>query len=145
MSIVNKVDVINPPITTVARGLCTSAPVSVAIAIGINPRDATSAVIKTGRNRVRAPSLMAISKECIFNCSLMVVTITKPLRTAIPESAIKPTAADIENGISRIQRLKIPPVNANGTAVKINKAPCTELIAAKRRTKIIKKQPGTTQ
>ena len=41
--------------TTVASGFCTSAPVPVAIAIGTNPSDATSAVITTGRNRVSAP------------------------------------------------------------------------------------------
>ncbi len=33
-----------PPITTVARGRCTSAPGPVASAIGTKPKDATSAV-----------------------------------------------------------------------------------------------------
>ena len=41
-----------PPITTVAKGRWTSAPVPVAKAIGIKPREATNAVIKTGRNRM---------------------------------------------------------------------------------------------
>ena len=44
-----------PPITTVANGFCTSAPVPVARAMGMNPKEATSAVISTGRNRVTAP------------------------------------------------------------------------------------------
>ena len=37
-----------PPITTVARGRCTSAPVPVAMAMGIKPSEATSAVMSTG-------------------------------------------------------------------------------------------------
>ena len=51
----------SPPITTVASGLCTSAPVPVAMAIGTKPSEATNAVIKTGRRRVSAPSWMAAS------------------------------------------------------------------------------------
>jgi hypothetical protein len=42
--------------TTVAIGSCTSAPVPVASAIGTKPREATSTVMTTGRNRVSAPS-----------------------------------------------------------------------------------------
>src|SRR3954471_23110590 len=44
---VRMVDETSPPMTTVARGRCTSAPVEVDRAIGTNPRLATSAVIKT--------------------------------------------------------------------------------------------------
>lgn len=51
MSKVSKVDDTIPPITTVASGRCTSAPVPVANAIGIKPSDATQAVINTGRKR----------------------------------------------------------------------------------------------
>src|SRR6185369_18050565 len=65
---VSNVDVMRPPITTVASGLCTSAPAEVAIAIGMNPRLATSAVINTGRNRTRVPSLKASSVD--IPCSL---------------------------------------------------------------------------
>lgn len=53
---VNIVDEIMPPITTVAKGRCTSAPVPVAKAIGIKPSEATNAVINTGRSRSTAPS-----------------------------------------------------------------------------------------
>ena len=52
-----------PPITTVARGRCTSAPVPIAIAIGTKPNEATKAVISTGRKRVNAPSWIATSNE----------------------------------------------------------------------------------
>jgi hypothetical protein len=67
---VSSVALINPPITTVAIGRCTSAPVPVASAIGTNPRDATSAVIATGRSRVSAPSCSASSRArpCAINC-----------------------------------------------------------------------------
>jgi hypothetical protein len=44
----------SPPMTTVASGFWTSAPVPVAMAIGTKPREATSAVINTGRKRVRS-------------------------------------------------------------------------------------------
>ena len=49
-------DVNNPPITTLASGRRTSAPVEAAVAIGINPNIATPAVISTGRNLRRAPA-----------------------------------------------------------------------------------------
>ena len=38
-----------------------------------------------------------------------------PLRTAMPLSAINPTAAEMVNGIPRKQRAKMPPVTASGT------------------------------
>ena len=45
---VNTVEVMSPPMTTVASGFCTSAPAPCAIAIGTKPSEATSAVIKHG-------------------------------------------------------------------------------------------------
>ena len=86
-----------PPITTVASGRCTSAPIPVANAIGIKPKDATKAVITIGRKRVVAPWRMASSR--VFPCSLNVEkndTRTRPFSTATPDKAIKPTAAEIE-------------------------------------------------
>ena len=44
-----------PPITTVASGLCTSAPVPVFSAMGRKPKLATSAIINTGRSFVNVP------------------------------------------------------------------------------------------
>ena len=55
-----------PPITTVAKGLCTSAPMPVLNAIGRKPRLATKVVISTGRNRVMAASSTAFSKDRPF-------------------------------------------------------------------------------
>jgi len=89
-----------PPITTVANGRCTSAPVPVARAMGINPKEATSAVIKTGRNRVREPCRIASSKGSPFSRnSPMKEIITNPFNTATPERAMKPIAAEIDKGI----------------------------------------------
>src|SRR3546814_11983 len=56
---VSKVEEMTPPITTVAKGRCTSAPAPTLNAIGTKPRLATSAVISTGRSRVSAPSRTA--------------------------------------------------------------------------------------
>ena len=54
---VSSVAVVSPPMTTVARGRWTSAPEPVEKAIGMNPRLATSAVIRTGRRRlIEAPA-----------------------------------------------------------------------------------------
>ena len=52
---VNAVAVINPPITTVANGRCTSAPDEFDNAIGKKPKAATVAVINTGLNLTRVP------------------------------------------------------------------------------------------
>ena len=54
---VKKVAVIKPPITTVAKGFCTSAPAPPENAIGRKPKAATLAVIKTGRKRILVPSI----------------------------------------------------------------------------------------
>jgi hypothetical protein len=51
--------VTKPPMTTVASGRWTSAPVPVASAMGTNPREATRAVMSTGRRRVSAPWIIA--------------------------------------------------------------------------------------
>lgn len=52
---VSKVAVINPPITTVANGRCTSAPAPWLSAIGRKPREATEAVINTGLSLIFVP------------------------------------------------------------------------------------------
>ena len=134
-----------PPITTVASGRCTSAPVPVAKAIGRKPSDATNAVISTGRSRVRAPSRMATSSGLPCSRSwLMNVTSTKPFSTATPDNAMKPTAAEMENGSPRNHRAATPPVSASGTAVKTSSAGRTAPKAACSNKKISAKQTGTT-
>ena len=60
---VNTVEVMRPPITTVASGRCTSAPELVDNAIGRNPRLATDAVMSTGLSRATAPSRTACSER----------------------------------------------------------------------------------
>ena len=83
--------------TTVARGRWTSAPVPVANAIGTKPSDATSAVIRTGRNRTSAPSRTASDKGRPSSSNpLMKAIITSPLSTATPDNAMNPTPAEIE-------------------------------------------------
>ena len=52
-----------PPMTTVASGRCTSAPVPVAIAMGTKPSEATKAVISTGAlpGSINEPGALAFS------------------------------------------------------------------------------------
>jgi hypothetical protein len=50
------VEEIIPPITTVANGRCTSVPVPTFSTMRINPKLATSAVIKTDLSRASYPS-----------------------------------------------------------------------------------------
>ncbi len=122
-SSVSAVEVIRPPITTVASGRCTSAPVPVASAIGMKPRLATRAVIKTGRTRSIAPPMMAPSMSSpSSSCLRIALIITSPLRTATPESAMNPTDAVMEKGIPRIAKANTPPARAIGTAVNTTNA-----------------------
>ena len=107
-----------PPITTVAKGFCTSAPEPLLKAMGKNPNDATNAVIKTGRNRILVPcktiAFKSVSPD--FRMLLNSAINTKPFRTATPNKAIKPTPALMLNGIPRIAKKKIPPIAESGIA-----------------------------
>ena len=111
----------------------------------MKPTDATRAVIATGLSRVTAPSMIASRADWPFSIScLMKVNITSPLSTATPDSAMKPTAAETENGMPRSQSATIPPDSASGTALKTSSASRAEPSAANRIRKIIAKQAGTT-
>ena len=59
---------INPPITTVAKGRCTSAPAEVETAIGKKPIAAAEAVSSTGRSLDTVPSMIKALK--VLNDSL---------------------------------------------------------------------------
>lgn len=63
MSKVSTLEIIKPPMTTVANGRCTSAPAEVAIAIGTNPKDATSPVRNTGRSKCVNGLLYALGDD----------------------------------------------------------------------------------
>ncbi|EIA07107.1 hypothetical protein HJ01_03588 [Flavobacterium frigoris PS1] len=115
---VRNVATINPPITTVANGFCTSAPEPLLSAIGKKPNDATSAVINTGRKRTLVPCRTIDFKlvSPVFFIRLNSAIKTNPFKTAIPNKAIKPTPALILKGIPRIARKNIPPIIDNGIA-----------------------------
>ena len=134
-----------PPMTTVARGRCTSAPVPVASAIGTKPSEATSAVIKTGRKRVSDPSVMASSSGLPSARSLLMKEIiTMPLSTATPERAMKPTPAEMDSGMSRSHNAATPPVSANGTPEKTRSASLTVPNVMNSSVKISSSEMGTT-
>jgi len=56
---VRNIDDIRPPITTTARGFCSSAQTHVLVSIGNNQITEVNAVIKIGRSLVRAHSCIA--------------------------------------------------------------------------------------
>jgi hypothetical protein len=56
---VSKVEVTSPPMTTEAKGRCTSEPIEVEKAMGKKPMLATQAVINTGRSLRFAPAKTA--------------------------------------------------------------------------------------
>ena len=111
--------IINPPITTVASGRCTSAPEPLLKAIGKKPSDATKAVIKTGRNLNLVPVITICFKSVkpLFFSLLNSAISTMPFSTATPKRAIKPTPALILKGIPRKAKKKIPPIAESGMAV----------------------------
>ena len=122
--IVSIVEVNNPPITTVASGLCTSAPAPVEIAIGRNPIAAAPAVSITGRNLFLVPLIIICFISIVpfsfssFRCSISTI----PLSTAIPNRAINPIPADTLNGIPLTHSSSTPPTIANRIALNIIKA-----------------------
>jgi tRNA pseudouridine65 synthase len=84
---------------------------------------ATSAVISTGRRRRERALAIASSSRC--PCSRrrrMKLIITTPLSTATPDSAMKPTPAEIDSGMSRSHSASTPPVSASGTPLKTTSA-----------------------
>ena len=113
----------SPPTTTVASGLCTSAPTPVASIMGTNPRAATSAVMSTGRARSRAALMAASAGPFPSSSSASSRDMrTTPFSTAMPERAMKPTAAEMETGMPRRARTIIPPTEAKGTFMKMSSA-----------------------
>ncbi|ODT86099.1 MAG: hypothetical protein ABS69_00275 [Nitrosomonadales bacterium SCN 54-20] len=60
-----------PPITTVASGRWTSAPVPVASAMGANLSAATNAVINTGLNRVNSLPIRVANTPMVYHESFL--------------------------------------------------------------------------
>jgi hypothetical protein len=108
----------NPPMTTVANGLCTSAPEPLLKAIGKNPSDATHAVMSTGLKRIFVPINTILIRFFIPDSCKRTnsATSTIPFKTATPNSAMKPTPALILKGIPRIDRKNTPPMADKGMA-----------------------------
>ena len=129
--------------TTVASGRCISAPSLVERAIGRNPKLATKAVIRTGRRRTSAVSWLT-SRSFIPECRRCsaALTQTRPFRTATPNRAMKPTPAEMLNGMSRANSAKIPPDAAMGTARKMSIARRTDSRLVCSRMKMITRTIG---
>ncbi|MNE11684.1 hypothetical protein D3C80_1044520 [compost metagenome] len=117
---VRNVAVMSPPITTVASGRCTSAPAPLLSAIGRKPKEATAAVINTGRKRLRVPVITNCRGSVMmpsFLIRLNSESNTIPFNTATPNRAINPTPADMLKGMPLRASAKTPPMADNGMAV----------------------------
>ena len=71
-------------------------------------------------------------------------TITMPFSTATPDSAMKPTPAEIDSGMSRSHSASTPPVSASGTPLKISSESVNERNARYSSPKISSSVSGTT-
>ena len=89
------------------------------MAIGIKPSAGTSAVINTALNLdlVACITIRVISCQPSDLSLLNSVTNNIPFNTATPNNAIKPTPAEILNGILLAHSAKIPPIADKGIAV----------------------------
>ena len=70
--------------------------------------------------------------------------MTKPFSTATPDSAMKPTPADMDNGMSRNHNAIKPPHKANGTPLKTSKLSLILWNTAINKIKIVNNASGTT-
>ena len=71
--------------------------------MGTKPSTATRAVVRTARRRLTAPSTRRLDRRRRrrpARCRMACIR-TRPFRVATPETAMKPTAAEIENGMPR--------------------------------------------
>ncbi|MNK93534.1 hypothetical protein D3C87_1136980 [compost metagenome] len=89
------------------------------MAIGIKPSEGTSAVIKTARSfdLVACITMRFTSVQPSFFKRLNSETSNIPFKTATPNSAIKPTPAEMLKGKSRIHKANMPPMADRGIAV----------------------------
>lgn len=104
--------------TTVASGFCTSAPDPAAAAsLGFVPM-----AIQGGHHDRPQPSQGAFAgclrlRHAAGHQVLDRRTMTGPLSTAMPDRAMNPTAAEIENGAPRRNTACTPPTSASGTPI----------------------------
>jgi len=131
------VELASPPITTLASGRCTSAPVDVENAIGISPKLATNAMINTGRSLRLAPLRTAWRVASPDSSSwLMELTITTPFSMAniraIAIGTIRSNRRVVSHGLGG----KVRPADFNHHIGNFRKLPQTLLDAANPGTKL---------
>ena len=114
-------------------------------AIGSNPSAASIAVISTVRRRAIEPLRTASATDIpLASYCWNTESITTPLRTAWPDNAMKPIAAETDNGIEKIHSATKPPTSASGTLSKMSVARLNEPKASNSSTKISNSEIGTT-
>ncbi len=110
----------------------------------MNPKLATSAVMSTGRRRIWAARRAASTPLSPLRRICIIYDInTTPFSTATPKRAMKPTPAEIENGMPRKASANTPPVAAIGTLRKMRSAGVAVLKVRKRITRISSGAAGT--
>ncbi len=128
-----------------AKGRWVSEPISCESAMGRRPSIASMAVISTVRRRCMEPWRTASTTLRPPACSCWnTESITTPLSTAWPESAMKPMAADTESAMPKAQSATKPPMSARGTFSRMSEAILTDLKASNSSTKISSSEMGTT-
>ena len=102
-------------------------------------------MIKIGLNLVLVAVTMMSKIVLLGSIDNLFISVNKtiPLSTATPNKAIKPTPAEILNGMPLNHNANTPPIAENGIAEKISKQ-CLILLKAKNNiTKINNKATGT--
>ena len=131
--------------TTIASGRWISLPGPLANSSGTRPSAVMLAVISTGRRRRMAPSRTACARLAPAARNwLKKATITSPLRTAMPSSAMKPTAAGTDKYSPDSHSAITPPTSANGMLARISSAGRTAPKVLNRVRKIAPSAIGTT-
>ena len=74
----------------------------------------------------------------------MKAIMTKPFNTATPDRAMKPTPAEMDNGIPRSASAMTPPVSASGTPLNTIAASFADPKAMNSRANMRAKVTGTT-
>ena len=133
-----------PPTTTIASGFWACEPIEVASAAGNRPSAAVSEVMTTGRTRSSAPRITASRTGSPLGRIWLKYEIrSTPSCTATPKIEMKPTAAEIENGVPVSLSAQTPPIVAATTLTMTSSASFIELNAVYSRIRIRPIESGT--
>jgi hypothetical protein len=129
---------------TSANGLWISLPTPRDSAIGVRPRIARRAVIKTARSLATDPDTTAASSDSPARRRASIALITSRAASETwPRSAMNPTAADTDTSTRPARSANPPPVIANGAIASTAAALRADWRAMYRREKTARIDTGT--